>query len=95
MYFYDLSGIIWRDIWSSIFWVVLRLAAQAYVTLCDPMGYIACQAPLSMGILQARLLEEVAMPSSRKSSQPRDRSQVSHIEGIFFTIWTTRETQEY
>ena len=37
----------------------------------------ARQAPLSMGILQARILEWVAMPSSRGSSQPRDQSQVS------------------
>jgi len=34
--------------------------------------YVALQAPLSMGILQARILEWVAMPSSRESSQPRD-----------------------
>ena len=33
---------------------------------------VAQQAPLSMGILQARILEWVAMPSSRGSSQPRD-----------------------
>ena len=33
---------------------------------------VVCQAPLSMGILQARILEWVAMPSSRGSSQPRD-----------------------
>ena len=45
---------------------------QSCVTLCDPMDYIARQAPLSMGILQARILEWVAMPSSRGSSQPRD-----------------------
>ena len=39
------------------------------------------------GILQARILEWVAMPSSRESSQPRDRIQscVSHIAGGFFT----------
>ena len=37
---------------------------------------VARQAPLSMGILQARILEWVAMPSSRGSSQPRDRTQV-------------------
>ena len=43
------------------------------------------------GILQARLLEWVAMPSSRESSQPRDRTQVSHTAGRFFTIWVTRE----
>ena len=40
---------------------------------------VAHQAPLSMGVLQARLLEWVAMPSSRGSSQPRDWTQVSHI----------------
>ena len=33
---------------------------------------IARQAPLSMGILQARILEWVSMPSSRESSQPKD-----------------------
>ena len=46
------------------------------------------------GILQARKLEWVAMPSSRGSSQPRDQSQVSWIAGRFFTIWATREAQE-
>ena len=56
---------------------------------------VAHQAPLSMGILQARILEWVAMPSSRGSSQPRVWTQVSHIVGRFFTIWATREAQEY
>ena len=51
----------------------------------------AHQATLSMGILQARILESVAMPSSRGSSQLRDRIQVSHIASGFFTIWATRE----
>ena len=46
---------------------------------------IALQAPLSMGILRARILEWVAMPSSRGSSQPRDWTQVSCIAGRFFT----------
>ena len=44
---------------------------------------VARLAPLSMGILQARILERVAMPSSRRSFQPRDRTQVSHIAGGF------------
>ena len=43
------------------------------------------------GILQARILEWVAMPSSRESSQPRDRNLVSHIAGGFFIVWATRE----
>ena len=45
------------------------------------------------GILQARILEWVAFPFSRGSSQPRDRTHISHIAGGFFTTWTTREAQ--
>ena len=44
-----------------------------------------------MGILQARILEWDAMPSSRGSPQPRDRTQVSRITGRFFTNWAIRE----
>jgi len=56
---------------------------------------VACQALLSMEILHARILEWVAMPSSRGSSQPKDWTQVSCIAGGFFAIWATREAQEY
>ena len=44
-----------------------------------------------MGILQARIQEWVAMPSSRGSSHPRDQTQVSRTAGGFFTVWATRE----
>ena len=54
---------------------------------------VARQAPLSMGILQARILEWIVMPISRWSSQPRDWTQVSCIGGGFFTIWAPREAQ--
>ena len=37
------------------------------------------------GILQARILEWLAFPFSRGSSQPRDQTQVSQIAGGFFT----------
>ena len=47
------------------------------------------------GILQARILEWVAFPFSRRSSQPRDWIHVSCIAGGFFTSWATREAQEY
>ena len=57
--------------------------AQSCLTLCDPMDYIA------HGILQARILEWVAFPFSRESSQPRDQTQVSHIAGSFFANWAT------
>jgi len=43
------------------------------------------------GILQARILEWVAVPFTRGSSQPRDLTQVSHIAGGFFTSSATKE----
>ena len=50
---------------------------------CRPMDYTV------HGILQARILEWVAFPFSRGSSQLRDRTQVSHIADVFFTSWAT------
>ena len=61
---------------------------QLCPTLCDPMDYTV------HGILQARILEWVAFAFSRGSSQPRDRTQVSHISSRFFISWATREAQE-
>ena len=57
---------------------VCAQSLQSCPTLCDPMD---CSLPGSSvhGILQARILEWVAMPSSRGSSRPRDRTQVSHV----------------
>ena len=63
------------------------LVAESRLTLCDPMNYSV------RGILQARLLERVAVPFSKGLSQSRDRTQVSHIAGGFFTSWATREAQ--
>ena len=45
------------------------------------------------GILQARILEWVAIPFSKGSSQPKDQTWVSCITGRFFTIWAAREAQ--
>ena len=53
--------------------------AQSCPNLCDPIIYTV------HGILQARILEWVAFPFSRGSSQPRDQTQVSHIAGGFST----------
>ena len=52
-----------------------------------------CQALLSTGILQARILEWVGMPSSREPSRSRNRAQVSLTAGRFFTIWDSGEAQ--
>ena len=60
---------------------------QSYLTLCDPMNYSPPGSSVH-GILQARRLEWVAMPSSRGSFQPRDWTHVScssWIAGRFFT----------
>ena len=53
--------------------------AQLCPTLCRPMDYTV------HGILQARIRGRVAFPFSRRSSQPRDQTRVSHIAGGFFT----------
>ena len=57
-------------------------------TLCYPMDHT------DRGILQVRILEWVAIPFFRGSSQPRDQTQVSCTAGRFFTSWATREAQE-
>ena len=63
---------------------------QPCPTLCDPMD---CSPPGSSvhGILQARILEGVAIPFSRESFQPWDQTWFFHTAGRFFTDWATRE----
>ena len=60
------------------------LATKSCLTLCDPMD---CSPPGSSvhGILQAGILEWVAIPLSWVSSRPRDRTHVSYLAGRFFT----------
>ena len=74
--FEEITVFVYEVKWKSL---------QFCPTLCDP---IDCTVH---GILQARILEWVAFPFSRGSSQPRDGTQVSHIAGGFFTSWATRE----
>ena len=54
-----------------------------------PWNYLGQNNPVH-GIIQARILEWVAFPFSRRMSQPRYRIQVSHMAGRFFTSWATR-----
>ena len=68
----------------------LAQGSEAKVTqwsliLCDPMDYTV------HGILQAKILDWIAFPFCRGSSQPRDWTQVSCIAGRFFPSWATRE----
>ena len=66
------------------------LVAQSCPILCDP---IDCSLPGSSvhGILQARILEWVPIPFSRRSFWPRDWTKVACTAGRFFTVWVTRE----
>ena len=61
---------------------------QSCSTLCNPMD---CSPPVSSvhGILQARILEWVAKPSSRGSSQPRDQTHISYVSCIAGGFFTT------
>ena len=66
---------------TSSQWSMYAKSLQSRPTLCNPMD---CSLPGSSahGILQARVLEWVAMPSSRGSSLPRDQTQVSWVPCI-------------
>ena len=67
----------------SLKWSEVKVT-QPCLTLCHLMD---CRV---QGNLQATILEWVAVPLSRGSSQPRDWTQVSRIAGWFFTSWATR-----
>ena len=79
MYVYLLS--VYAYMYCKCVWV---LVGWLYLTLsdCSPRGSSV------RGILQGRIMEWVAIPFSRGSSQPRDWTQASYIAGRFFTIWT-------
>ena len=69
------------------------LIPQLYRTLFDPLDHSPPGSSVH-GILQARLLEWVAISFARGSSQPRDQTLVSWIAGRFFTIWATRKAPQ-
>jgi len=75
---------------TTICMKVKATVTQSCLTLCDPMG---CSLPGSSvhGILQARILEWVAMPSSRGIFPTQGSNPVSCTAGGFFTIWATRD----
>ena len=72
-------------------WKVKVLVAQLCPTLCNPMDCSQTGSSVH-GILQARILEWVAISFSRGSSWPKAQTQASYIAGRFFTIWATRES---
>ena len=79
---------------KSFLMKVKVLVAQSCLTICDPMDY-SLPGFSAHGILQERILEWVAIPFFRGSSQPRDLTLVSYIAGRFFSIWTTKQTGKH
>ena len=84
---------LWKDHHNRVNQhTVVLLVAQLCRTLWNPMDYSLPGSSVH-GILQARILEGIAIPFSKGSSWFRARTQVSYMVGRFFTIWATRETQ--
>ena len=79
----------WQN--AFLFWGDWKVwKCYSCLTLCDPVDY--CPPGSSVhGIPQARIVEWVAIPFFRGSSQHRDQTQVSCIAGRFFTVWGTSE----
>ena len=75
-------------------YILEREVAQSCLTLCYPMD---CSLPGSSDYrtFQARILEWVAISSSRESSRPRDWAQVSHTAGRCFIVWATSKAYTY
>ena len=67
---------------------VCVLVAQLCLTLCNPTDYSPPGFSVH-GILQARILEWIAIPFSKRTSHLRDQTLVSLITGRFFTVWAT------
>ena len=79
----------WTDL-TELKYILSVLAAQSCPILSNPMDWSPPDSSVH-GILQARMLEWVAIFFSRGSSWPRDSTWVPWITGRFFIIWTTRE----
>ena len=71
-----------------------KVLSKKIICLCYVGKVLVTQSCLTWdwpGISQAGILEWVAIPFSRRSSWPRDQTQVSGIEGRFFIIWASRK----
>ena len=80
---FDYMDLSWQSQkWSEV--------TQSCSTLCDPMDWSLPSSSVH-GILQAIILEWVAISFSRGSSWPRYQTRVSHIGGRRFNLWATRE----
>ena len=70
---------------------VFRFLKVKMSNFLQPHELYSPPAPSVHGILQTRILEWAAIPVSRGSSRPRDRTWVFHLAGRFFMVWATGE----
>ena len=87
-----------QECWNGLSFPSLMHACMlnhfSRVWLCAILWTAAHQASLSTGFSRQEYWSGLAIPFSRGSSQSRDWTRVSCIEGRFFTIWATREVLE-
>ena len=95
----DLENIMLSEInqrkTNTVWYHLCVLSLSVMSDSLQPIRTVAHQTPLFMGILQERILECVAIPFSRGSSQPGDQTKVSYITGGFSTVWATREAWSF
>ena len=84
------QNFFYRASQKSIFHESESEVAESCLTLCDPMDRSLSGSSIH-GVFQARILEWVAVSFSRRSSWPRDWTQVSLIVGRCFSVWATRD----
>ena len=95
-YMYMYGWVPLLDIWNFhniVNWLYPN--TKCAVCSCSVVSNSLQSHGLFIRLLQARVLEWVVMPSSRASSQPRDQTQVSHIAGRVFTVFTVWGSPQY
>ena len=78
--------------WPVCVCVCVCVCVSSVMSDSLPPWIVACQAPLSMGIFQVKILEWVAISSSWGSSQPRDQTHVSYTlqaDSLALSHWGT------
>ena len=91
-YYIHLNSWLMLCFWGNL-WKRKVKGTQSCPTFATP--WTDCSMPGSSvhGILHARILEWVAVPFCRGSSQPRGQTQIPCFAGGFFTVWATREEE--
>ena len=74
-------------------WTAAAKSLRSCLTLCDPMDH-SWPGSSVHGILQARVMEWIVMPSSRGSSWPRDWTHISNAPAVTTRFFTTSTTWE-